>query len=43
MLTEKQHQLLTFLIEHQAEHDISPSFDEMRRAVGWPVNQVFIG
>ena len=34
MLTEKQHQLLTFLIEHQAEHDISPSFDEMRRAVG---------
>lgn len=34
MLTEKQHQLLTFLIEHQAEHDISPSFDEMRQAVG---------
>ena len=34
MLTEKQHQLLTFLIEHQAEHDISPSFDEMRLAVG---------
>lgn len=34
MLTEKQHQLLSFLIEHQAEHDISPSFDEMRAAVG---------
>ena len=34
MLTEKQHQLLSFLIEHQAEHDISPSFDEMREAVG---------
>jgi len=34
MLTEKQHQLLTFLIEHQAEHDISPSFDEMRQAIG---------
>jgi len=34
MLTSKQHQLLTFLIEHQAEHDISPSFDEMKEAVG---------
>ena len=34
MLTEKQYQLLSFLIEHQAEHDISPSFDEMREAVG---------
>ena len=34
MLTVKQHQLLSFLIEHQAEHDISPSFDEMREAVG---------
>ena len=34
MLTEKQHQLLSFLIEHQAENDISPSFDEMREAVG---------
>ena len=34
MLTEKQHQLLSFLIEYQAEHDISPSFDEMREAAG---------
>ncbi len=34
MLTEKQYQLLSFLVEHQAEHDISPSFDEMREAVG---------
>ena len=34
MLTKKQYQLLSFLIEHQAEHDISPSFDEMRSAVG---------
>jgi len=35
MLTGKQHQLLTFLIEHQQnEGDITPSFDEMKQAVG---------
>ena len=34
MLTGKQHQLLTFLIDYQADKDITPSFDEMRQAVG---------
>jgi len=34
MLTAKQHQLLSFLTDHQARHNISPSFDEMREAVG---------
>ena len=34
MLTGKQHQLLTFLIGYQADKDITPSFDEMRQAVG---------
>ena len=34
MLTEKQHQLLSYLIYYQAEKDITPSFDEMRAAIG---------
>ncbi len=35
MLTGKQHQLLKFLIEHQQnDGDITPSFDEMKQAVG---------
>ena len=34
MLTGKQHQLLSFLIDYQADKDITPSFDEMRKAVG---------
>ena len=34
MLTDKQHQLLSYLIDYQADKDITPSFDEMRQAVG---------
>jgi len=34
MLTEKQHQLLSYLIDYQAEKAITPSFDEMRAAIG---------
>ena len=34
MLTEKQHQLLSYLSDYQAEKDITPSFDEMRAAIG---------
>ena len=34
MLTGKQHQLLSYLIDYQAERDITPSFDEMRAAIG---------
>ena len=34
MLTGKQHQLLRYLIDYQAEKDITPSFDEMRAAIG---------
>ena len=34
MLTGKQHQLLSYLIDYQADKDITPSFDEMRQAVG---------
>tara|TARA_B100000575_G_scaffold84727_1_gene66906 strand:+ start:5140 stop:5823 length:684 start_codon:yes stop_codon:yes gene_type:complete len=34
MLTGKQHQLLSYLIDYQAEKDITPSFDEMRVAIG---------
>ena len=34
MLTGKQHQLLSYLIDYQAEKDITPSFDEMRAAIG---------
>ena len=34
MLTEEPHQLLRYLIDEQAEKDITPSFDEMREAIG---------
>ena len=34
MLTGKQHQLLSYLIDYQAAKDITPSFDEMRAAIG---------
>ena len=34
MLTGKQHQLLSYLIDYQAEKEITPSFDEMRAAIG---------
>lgn len=34
MLTRKQSQLLDFLVGHAAENDVSPSFDEMREALG---------
>ncbi len=35
MLTEKQRELLAFLISHQEDkNDITPSFDEMKEAIG---------
>ena len=34
MLTQKQSELLAFLTSHMAEHDVPPSFDEMRGALG---------
>lgn len=35
MLTEKQRELLTYLIEHQLNNeDVTPSFDEMKDAIG---------
>ena len=34
MLTQKQSELLAFLTSHMAEHDVPPSFDEMRDALG---------
>ena len=34
MLTQKQSELLAFLTSHMVEHDVSPSFDEMRDALG---------
>ena len=34
MLTRKQSELLEFLVGHAAEHDVPPSFDEMRDALG---------
>ena len=34
MLTRKQSELLTFLSDHMQQHDVSPSFDEMRDALG---------
>lgn len=34
MLTAKQHELLLFIQSHLAETGISPSFDEMRDAIG---------
>jgi len=34
MLTRKQNELLTYLSDHMQQHDIPPSFDEMRDALG---------
>ena len=34
MLTRKQHQLLLFIHQHLGEHGVSPSFDEMKSALG---------
>jgi len=34
MLTRKQSELLTYLTNHMERNDISPSFDEMRNALG---------
>lgn len=34
MLTKKQNQLLKFIHEHLSEHGVSPSFDEMKEALG---------
>ena len=34
MLTQKQSELLAFLTSHMAEHEVPPSFDEMRNALG---------
>jgi repressor LexA len=34
MLTLKQSELLTFLTSHMQSHDVPPSFDEMREALG---------
>jgi len=34
MLTRKQSELLEFLVSHSQEHDVPPSFDEMRDALG---------
>ncbi|SMF69917.1 repressor LexA [Tistlia consotensis] len=34
MLTRKQHELLTYLQKYLADHGVSPSFDEMRDALG---------
>jgi repressor LexA len=34
MLTKKQHELLLYINEHLGEHGVSPSFDEMKEALG---------
>jgi len=34
MLTRKQSELLEFLVKHSEEHDVPPSYDEMRDALG---------
>ena len=34
MLTRKQSELLTYLSDHMHQHDVPPSFDEMRDALG---------
>jgi repressor LexA len=34
MLTRKQSELLTYLSNHMQKHDVPPSFDEMRDALG---------
>jgi repressor LexA len=34
MLTKKQHELLLYINDHLGEHGVSPSFDEMKEALG---------
>ena len=34
MLTRKQSELLSYLTDHMQQHDVPPSFDEMRDALG---------
>ncbi len=34
MLTRKQHELLTFIHKYLSQHGVSPSFDEMKLALG---------
>ena len=34
MLTRKQHELLAFLVASSQKIDVTPSFDEMKEAVG---------
>jgi repressor LexA len=34
MLTKKQHELLQFISRHLSQHGVSPSFDEMKEALG---------
>ena len=34
MLTRKQSELMTYLNDHMQQHDVPPSFDEMRDALG---------
>jgi repressor LexA len=34
MLTRKQHELLLFINSHLQAHGVSPSFDEMKEALG---------
>src|SRR5690242_14059016 len=34
MLTKKQHELLQFISRHLNQHGVSPSFDEMKEALG---------
>ena len=34
MLTRKQSELMTYLSDHMQQHDVPPSFDEMRDALG---------
>ena len=34
MLTRKQRELLSYLSDHMQQHDVPPSFDEMRDALG---------
>jgi len=38
MLTRKQSELLNFLTDHLRDHDVPPSFDEMRDALGLASN-----
>ncbi|MEE8226397.1 MAG: repressor LexA, partial [Kiloniellales bacterium] len=34
MLTRKQHELLVFIHQHLTKNGVSPSFDEMKDALG---------